>query len=166
MKTFDKKDIFSWSNCEEAKQYIGRQGHFADTMTQLRDSINKNEAYTLCRIFKDVGNCFYTTENSYSIGYDFFLPIDKVKEVEEKKYRPFKHYLEFTLVTKKKVGDVINIMRKDKSYSEILVITGKRTDNNNNTVLRLSRYFSLRELFEDYLWEDEKGYWQPFGVEE
>ena len=29
-KLFDKKDIFSWSNCEEAKKYIGEEGYFRD----------------------------------------------------------------------------------------------------------------------------------------
>ena len=28
MKTFDKKDVYSWSNCEEAKTYIGKTGYF------------------------------------------------------------------------------------------------------------------------------------------
>ena len=27
---FDKKDVISWANCEEAKEYIGEEGYFRD----------------------------------------------------------------------------------------------------------------------------------------
>jgi hypothetical protein len=31
---FDKKDIFSWANCEEAKKYIGEEGYFCDELRE------------------------------------------------------------------------------------------------------------------------------------
>ena len=158
MKTFDRKDVFSWSNCEEAKQYTNKAGYFADVYSDNLDdwykdiliSIDKNRA--IDAVFESVNNL-----------RGLFLPADKVKE--EKKYRPFKHYLEFTEVTHKKVGDVIEIASKDKSYEAMLVITGKNTNNNKETVMMFGRQLiTLSKLCEDFLWLDANHEWQPFGV--
>ena len=165
MKIFDIKDVFSWSNAEEAKQYIGKQGYFANTMTQLRDSINKNEVYILCKIFEDVGNCFYTTESSHSIGYDFFLPVDKVKEVEEeKKYRPFKSVNEFQQYYK--VGYILHLKDKEDDTEEHTLITSIIFDKNEPCIVLGSysnRGFTLDKLFEKYEVK-QNGKYQPFGV--
>ena len=164
MKTFDKKDIFSWTNCEDAHCYVGKDGYFANTLFALEKAIDLNKTRTLKEINSLQGLSFLA--DNYS-QYSFFLPIDKVKEDEKKKWRPFKHYIEFTVVTKKKVGDVINIMPKCGKHSSILVINGKRSDNSENTKLLIGLdVITLNELFNTCLWQDEKGYWLPFGVEE
>ena len=51
MKTFDKKDVFSWSNAEEAKQYIGKDCYFAHSIGVLSEHIKTGVIGTLKDIF-------------------------------------------------------------------------------------------------------------------
>ena len=79
MKTFDKKDVYSWSNCEEARQYIGDEGYFRDTYCESLAAWHRG-------ILQDVDpsmpvDCIFEDEENEIFG--LFLPADKVKEVEE-----------------------------------------------------------------------------------
>ena len=51
MKIFDIKDVFSWSNAEQAKAYIGKYCYFADSLRYLKIIINKDEKYILKDVF-------------------------------------------------------------------------------------------------------------------
>ena len=58
MKTFDKKDVFSWSNAEEAKQYINKEGYFSDDLDELNREINENKLYPLKEVNSNSAICF------------------------------------------------------------------------------------------------------------
>ena len=80
MKTFDKKDVYSWSNCEEARQYIGEEGYFCDTFHESLAAWYKG-------MLQDVDpsmpvDCVFEDEENEVFG--LFLPADKVKKLKKK----------------------------------------------------------------------------------
>lgn len=81
-KVFDREDIISWSNAEDAKKYVEQEGFLGDSYQELITKVKKNSTSTLWYVFpaEDV-NCVF--EDVYEIKYGLFLPIDKVKEVED-----------------------------------------------------------------------------------
>lgn len=80
MKTFDKKDVLTVVTVEEARKYIGKEGYFADRYSDLEGLIEDNLLVKLIAIDSDCSYCF----RSLNVGdYGLFLPIDKVKEIEE-----------------------------------------------------------------------------------
>lgn len=85
MKTFDKKDVYSWSNAEEAKEYLGKDCYFAHSVGGLSEHIKTG----VMGILKDIFNSNYDAVScAFGDGtstWGLCLPADKVKEVEEKK---------------------------------------------------------------------------------
>ena len=169
MKTFDIKDVFSWSNAEEAKQYIGEKGYFADNLNDLQECVSNNNFQTLFSLDldpeTDVDSIFSITEIDYK--YALFIPAEKVKEVEEKKYRPFETIEEFI----KTIGDIGTIItyreKKEPSQEMRGIFTGYMWDRAcRGWILGLgATLYRLENLFElaEYKYKNE---WQPFGVEE
>lgn len=85
MKTFDKKDVYSWSNAEEAKEYLGKDCYFAHSVGVLSEHIKTGVMGNLKDIFNsnhDAVSCAFGDGTS---TWGLCLPADKVKEVEEKK---------------------------------------------------------------------------------
>lgn len=165
MKKIDIKDVFSWSNAEDAKQYIGKKGYFADNLNDLQECVSNNNFQTLFSLDldpeTDVDSIFSITEIDYK--YALFIPAEKVKEVEEpKKYRPFKNadefrdYLGFNFI----VNLSIKIEEKITSERYELAIIGFFT---NGLVLPIYCDLTFEELFSKFnICIDGK--WQPFGV--
>ena len=165
MKTFDKKDVYSWSNAEKAKQYIGKQGYFGDSIAELDNQIQGVFKNILTDIFaSDTDRASFPFGNDDEETWSLFLPADKVKEVEEpKKWRAFKDYQEFTTWTKKSVGDVIYIRtrnNKEENYISVIISFISLT----KIIIIGKDNFSLFQLFNDYEWLDEQGEWKTFGV--
>lgn len=81
-KFFEREDIISWSNAEDAKKYVETEGYFGDSYQELITKVKKNLTSTLWYVFpaEDV-NCVF--EDVYEIKAGLFLPVDKVKEVED-----------------------------------------------------------------------------------
>lgn len=169
MKKFDIKDVFSWSNAEDAKQYIGKQGYFADNLNDLQECVSNNNFKTLFSLDldpeTDVDSIFSITESDYY--YALFLPEEKVKEVEEKKYRPFKNVAEF----KKYIyGDycfscieqIIKIENINTSEIYELMIVGAFV---NGLVLPLYGALTMDQLFNKFKLKINDQF-LPFGVEE
>ena len=167
MKTFDQKDVYSWSNAENAKKYIGKEGYFADSLKELQECVSNDDFYTLFSIDfdsnTDVDSIFSITNIDYR--YALFLPLDKVKEVEEpKKYRPFTDIEEFLKLYK--VGQVVHIRpTDDRVEEETLIIALFPTCTNCVCFGSMLSAISLEDLFECYEIK-LNGKWQPFGVEE
>lgn len=169
MKTFDIKDVYSWSNAEEAKQYIGACGYFADSLADLQECVSNNNIMRLFNICLepkiDVDSVFSLAETDYQ--YALFLPVDKVKEVKEKKYRPFETIEEFV----KTIGDIGTIItyreKKEPSKEMRGIFTGYMWDRAcRGWILGLgATLYRLENLFElaEYKYKNE---WQPFGIEE
>lgn len=82
MKVFDRKDIISWSNSENAKKYVEQQGYFGNSFQDLITNVKNNTTSILWNVFRaDEVHCVF--EDVHDIRYGLFLPIDKVREVED-----------------------------------------------------------------------------------
>ena len=174
MKKFDIKDVFSWSNAEQAKAYIGREGYFADSLKELQECVSNDYFYTLSSINfdsnTDVDSIFSITNIDYRCA--LFLPVDKVIKVEEpKKWRAFRSIDEF----KNKTGlDLLHIVHYRLTSNGSIVSTGYGVITEFCTSVDKSDYitigdvsFNLNELFNyEYKNDNDDNEWQPFGVEE
>jgi hypothetical protein len=169
MKTFDKKDVYSWSNAEKARQYMRKEGYFADSIAELDCKIQGEYKNILTDIFAsdtDRASCPFGNDDEET--WSLFIPTDKVKK--EKKWRAFKSIDEF----KKETGlDLLSkvhyryITEKPKTITTIGfgVITDFCTCSDETYYITIGdTSFNLNELFDyEYLVD---GVWQPFGVEE
>ena len=157
---FDKKDVISWANCEEAKKYIGEEGYF-------RDDYQGDLAAWSKGLLQDVDpsmpvDCIFEDEENDVHG--LFLPADKVKQPEPaKKWRPFKCSEEFIKLVGCDVGDRLTMRRKGlRIVRNVLVL---ELAQGLGTLGLGTHIFCYRELFDDYEWQDKEGNWQTFGVE-
>lgn len=159
---FDKKDIFSWANCEEAKQYIGKKGYFADAFSK---NIEDWKQSTLIAI-DDYSNTDMIFKSNIT-GHGLFLPIDKVKN-PEKKWRAFENCNEFLQKTKITVGTVIhveispNLLDWRSRYHVALL--GYTTDS--LIFPAPLNELSFQTLFNEVQLIEDDGTLKPFGVEE
>lgn len=165
---FDIKDVKSWANRHDVKN--NDKGYFAKSISQLQNDKHV-EFTTVYSINDDMGTCFIP--KGWGTGFDFFLPVDAVKEdkPKEKKYRPFKNLNEIQSVlcggdvTKYAFFDVgthLTVRRKNERNREqvILTISIEYMDGH----LYLINYRRLDEWFNDFelLVNDT---WGPFGIE-
>ncbi len=163
MKTFDKKDVYSWSNAEEAKTHIGKTGYFNNDFESIKRAIELGGPAVLDRVDTNSIWCFKAL--GVSLCFGLFLPADKVKEVEEpKKWRAFKDFNEFKILTNKSIGSVI--VYKDKLTNDELEAVITRSKLYENFVEIGAVQYTFKELFDQWEWLDKDGHWQPFGVEE
>ena len=177
MKTFNEKDLITWSNRHEAK--INTIGYCANSITELKDNILDDKIRLLVSISNDYERCFNScllTDHNV-LSYGFFLPKDAVKE--NKTYRAcrtVKELYELIFNTKSKaddrfyidelVGTVIHFKQKgfDTTYYEC--ITGIVVYINGDIAVHIGgSQFELPELFKRYEIEIN-GEWKTFGVEE
>lgn len=165
MKTFDKKDVFTLVTAEEAIAYIGKRGYFGDSFEELESSINKGWSDNLGEVFPDRYTNVVFRPYACETSYGLFIPADKVKEVEEKKYRPFETIEEFV----KTIGDIGTIVtyreKKEPSQEMSGIFTGYMWDSAcRGWILGLGAHlYRLENLFElaEYKYKYK---WQPFGV--
>ena len=175
MKTFDEKDLITWSNRHKAK--VGTIGYFANFIGDLKDDIEHNKLRTLVDISDDCECCFdcYSSNNSDVLSYGFFLPKDAVKK--EKTYRACrnaKELYELVFACKSKVehsfcinelvGTIIHFKQKGFDTTLYECITGIAVYNNGDIAVHIGGCnFEFVELFKRYEIEIN-GEWQPFGV--
>ena len=81
MKTFDKKDVFSFLNAEDANAYLAEKGYFGDCISILKRNVYDDCIRTLDEICINYDDQFRQEENG--LFYSLFLPACKV--IEEKK---------------------------------------------------------------------------------
>ena len=169
MKTFDEKDLITWSNRHTVK--VGDKGYFASSITDLHNNIKSGYVYELTNIDGDDNWCF----KAGTFSYGFFLPVDAVKE--NKIYRACKtvqELYELIFNTKSKaddrfyidelVGTVIHFKHKEFKTQYYECITGIVVYNDGDIAIKIGCCkYDLSELFEDYEIEiNDK--WLPFGV--
>lgn len=174
MKTFDEKDLITWSNREKA--VIGNKYYFADSLDSMKGKIKKEEVGKLIGINdNEVATTFENSGNSYL--YACILPKDAVKE--NKSYRACKNVKElYELIfnTKSKadtefyinelIGTVIHFKIKGFDTTYYKCITGIVAYKNGDINVHIDGCnFELPELFEKNEIEIN-GEWKPFGVEE
>lgn len=161
MKTFDKKDIFTCVNAEDAMSYIGNNGYFADSLSGF-NHIDCFAPYSLDEVQIGTDKPFVYRKKSFAL----FLPNDKVKEIKEpKKYRPFETMEEFI----KTVGDIGSIItyrtKKESSHEMKGMFTGYMWDSAcRDWIIGLgANLYRLDNLFElaEYKYKNN---WRPFGV--
>lgn len=167
MKKFDIKDVFSWSNAEDAKQYIGKYCYFADKLGDLENQVKKDKRYKLQRVslLEMVHSVFFADDEFWGLC----LPADKVKEVEEKKWRAFRTIEEFKKTFNAGIGRVFELRSKEDHLKiRVCVCTGYREYDSKlisfmfgNLELSTNVCFDMYEVFNENTEE-----WQPFGVEE
>ena len=96
MKTFNKKDLITWSNRHTVK--IGDNGYFADSITDLHSNIKAGYVHELMSIFDNNNRCF--SDGTFSYG--FFLPVDAVKEIKKniELAEMFKNFMSLFLIVR------------------------------------------------------------------
>ena len=173
---FDVKDIKSWSNRHDVK--VGDKGYFSNSINQLQNDIHLLLTTVDC-IAYDTGYCFVPKD--YGDGFDFFLPVEAVKEAvkeEKKKYRSFKDLYEFY-----KFLSYFPIAKKEFFKDMLLKFSFTYRERNLPqcaTTTMINRidfdvigdpcfcYINNRDFkdwFDNYEIMNNKGGWQPFGVE-
>jgi hypothetical protein len=159
MKQFDKKDIFTCVNAEDAMSYIGDNGYFADSLSGFYH-IDCYAPYSLDKVRIGTDHPFVYRTKSFAL----FLPANKVKEVEEPKYRPFKSTSEFLKFYK--VGQVIHLKNKNDNLEQLTSIVAVFIRCYCCVCLGINHgALAFEDLFKKYEIEID-GKWQPFGVEE
>ena len=170
---FDIKDVKSWANRHDVK--VGDEGYFFHAIDILKGSESE--------CLKPIKSVLFTLRNNYAkcfkieLGHDgddvfeFFLPLNAVKEYKPKKYRPFKDMRELTEIVRGEgweyndlsVGDSLLIRRKgDEHYHQNILITSLGYDENDLISMNGRLMQDWLDGFE-FLAHRE---WKPFGVEE
>ena len=172
MKTFDEKDLITWSNREKA--VIGNEYYFADYLDSMECKIKKEEVGKLIGINdNEVVTPFKNSGNSYL--YACILPVDAVKE--NNTYRACRNVKElYELVSNLKskmsekecidelIGAVIHFKLKGFDTTVYGCITGIAVYINGDIAVHIDgRNFELDDLFKNYKIEIN-GEWLPFGV--
>jgi len=171
---FDKKDIITAINCEDAKEYINKKGYYGYSLAEW-------EPCKLLNVYlketTDVRDTFYVNDHGIVHFCPMFIPADKVKKLK-KQWRPFKTIDEFkkTLGDKKgdvfiplSLGDEVTYRPKSDVTTELHVIfNGYKIINNQFIYVLLGVWFYyLKDLFDRYEFLDKKtNQWKLFGVQE
>lgn len=168
MKTFDRKDVFTIINIEEAEMYLNSKGYFADSIKELNDNIKEGVVYELEEISHDDDAIYVYQGKGRSEYNSLFLPIEKVKVVKEPKWRAFKDLDEFAeaLGLVHILGSEITYRTKTEDTKGSAIITRESESGSVSYISLGSHSLSLENLFKYYEWLDKDGIWQPFGVEE
>lgn len=178
MKTFNEKDIITWSNRDKA--VIGNKYYFANIVDEIYDRIRDNDICTLIEILdENVSAPFIEPLGNYDgfgCGSACILPVDKVIDEPEKKYRAcetIKEFYELVSNSQCKVSDeeciyqlisdfIVHIRSKSTGREYYSRITNIAKDGSYYTLI-LEIGYSLLDLFNKFEIEI-KGKWQPFGV--
>ena len=175
MKTFDKKDLITWVNCDTAVP--GKVYYFSNTVYGMECRIKTNSVHTLIRVDESLIDTPFVFDDGISECYTACaLPVESVKE--EKTYRPCKTIKEFynLIFNTKSKGDSkfyidellgAKIHFRDKKrgigyFTTVSTITKDSTDC-IRVFLPLKGYLSFADLFNKYEIEVE-GKFRPFGV--
>lgn len=165
---FDIKDVKSWANRHDVKK--DDKGYFAKSISQLQNDKHV-ELTTVYSINDDMGTCFIP--KGWGTGFDFFLPLDAVKEdkPKEKGYRPFRTIAEVDELLAKDsvkhycfVGSGLYLRYKAKpNITKQITIKNLEVDTKTNRLLFINS-FTPKYLVKTF---DIKlaGEWFPFGVE-
>lgn len=152
-------------DCEEAKQFIGEQGYFANSIDEfcnLNDVID-GKLFDVDDSLNIPFNCIDECSDNYY--YSFFLPKKWVQN--EPEWRP---YLIDEWLQEHDFGDMIEFRHKSlkREFTAMFVGQVRETDGAIRIILGANAY-DFDELFEHYELVDKtndgKFVWKPFGVE-
>lgn len=151
---------------EEAKQFIGKEGYFADC-TQVFTNVRRYAKKVLTAIDEKAQRCFQAAGGN---NWDYFLPAEWVTpEKPECKWRPFT-LDEFVKRFDLEVGTRVFLIRYKTSpeHQKRLLLTGLIHDKDPALcgVCLGGFQFMFSDLFDMFDVRFGKNDWQPFGVEE
>ena len=175
MKTFDKKDLITWVNCDIAVP--GKVYYFSNTIYGMECRIKNNSVHTLIRVDESLIDNPFVFENDIGECHAACaLPVESV--IEKKTYRPCKNIKEFYKLvfnTKSKadykfyfeelLGAIIHFRDKETGTEYFTTISTITKDKNDyvKVVVSPKGYLSFTVLFNKYEIEVE-GEFRPFGV--
>ena len=175
MKTFNKKDVFSIANAEDAKKYIGQECYFEDSFNGLQYCIDHN-IKGLLKCVRDADDddstvdCIFVADcdigvmdGRYITSFGLCLPCELVKMEEKPKFRPFKSVEEFKAVVGE-IGSVICFKPINCNAKYSVMFSGiLETEFGKTNILMGAMVHDFAELFEYYaLIKDDKEV--PFGI--
>ena len=175
MKTFDKKDLITWVNCDTAVP--GKVYYFSNTIYGMECRIKNNSVHTLIRVDESLIDNPFVFENDIGECHAACaLPIESVKE--EKTYRPcrtvqelydlifnIKSKADAELYINELLGVNIHFRNKETGTEYFTTISTITKDKNDyvKVVVLPKGYLSFTDLFNKYEIEVE-GEFKPFGV--
>ena len=174
MKTFDKKDLITWVNCDKA--IVGNKYYFSNTIYGMQNRIKNNSVHTLIRVEKSLIDTPFVFENDIGECYSACaLSVESVKE--EKTYRPCKTIKEFyelvfntqckadyKIYFEELLDTIIHFRNKETGTEYFTTISAITKDSNDRVRVFLPLgYYSFKDFFEEYEIEVE-GKFRTFGV--
>ena len=175
MKTFDKKDLITWVNCDKA--IVGNKYYFSNTVHGMQFRIRNNSIHTLIRVDESLIDTPFVFENDVGECYSACaLPVESV--TEKKTFRPcetIREFYELVFNTKSKadtdfyinelLGVNIHFRNKETGTEYFTIISSITKDINDyvKVVVSPKGYLSFTDLFNKYEIEVE-GEFKPFGV--
>ena len=175
MKTFDKKDLITWVNCDIAVP--GKVYYFSNTVHGMQFRIKNNSVHTLIRVDESLIDTPFVFENDIGECYSACaLPVESV--TEKKTYRPcrtvqelydlifnIKSKADTELYINELLGVNIHFRNKETGTEYFTTISTITKDKNDYVKIVVSPkgYLSFTDLFNKYEIEVE-GEFRPFGV--
>lgn len=174
MKTFNRSDVYSWSNAGDAKAYVGKEGYFGDSLSELDTQVRGVFKSILTDVYADdtdkVSHPFGSSDDE---TWGLFLPAEKVIEAADKKYRPFRDIDEMKSTLDIELGDAVVYRRKTSIDTCIEVhsifLSYSVSSAPEAASFKLDGFITpcdLEYAFKTIEWKTEGGEWLPFGAEE
>lgn len=161
-KIIEGKRPLTCFDAEEAKQFIGKEGYFANCLRVFK-TIEYFEKWTLTAVDEKEERCFKdATGGNY---WNHFLPAEWVKETE---WRP---YLIDEWLQEHNFGDVIEFRTKTNHCEITAMFIGMDSEpqNGKTRIMLGCNAYSFDSLFEHYelidKTHDGKFAWRSFGIE-
>lgn len=168
MNKFDWQDVFCIVNASEAEKYKGDFGYFGNTKSELEEAVSKSAGYILDNVTYDGTYNFYAkTTNCMVVNFGLFIPESKV--ISDRGIRAFNDVAEFIKVVCNGNPDNWIIMRRIGNTNTKNNIWHYRlqaySDDLNQVIFGYQLNFSLECLRDRFVWLDNEGNWQRFGIE-
>lgn len=174
MKTFDKKDLITWFNRDQAE--VGKEYYFASCLSDIQNRVNDGECkFKLHSIDENRVDQPFECDDRTCFCWACILPVDKVIEKEpKKKFRPLKNIKEFyklVFYTEGKseedcvyelISDCI-LHLKSKRFGDEYFTAIRGICKNEDFQILIDSSFTFEELFEEFEIELD-GEWKPFGI--
>lgn len=160
---FDRTKIFSFINAEEANQFIGSYGFFADSISDLEFNINSNFYKKLVEVtIGDSYNIQMIFHSNDDNMYGLFYPLKYASKEPTEIIRPFKNIEELKKVTELDVGSIVTLR---EIYNHSAVFKALITGIDNNGIQVSQDYYTIDRLHQhlEYYFKDT---WFRFGVKE
>lgn len=175
MKTFNKKDLITWFNRDQAE--IGKEYYFASCLSDIQNRVNNGKyKFKLRSIDENRVDQPFEWDDGTCFCWACILPVDKVIEKGEKKFRPLKNIEEFYELYFETEGKSEEDCIYQLIYDCILHLKSKQSGTEYYTPIRgicknedilifINSSLTFEDLFNEFEIEID-GEWKPVGIEE